>query len=98
MIAAGQGREFSRCRGFDQTAGPRDSLHMEKLDRLGHALDLLLPQVRTAKAAAEEPVGVLRANELAGCGDVAQPEGGMFRASPINETVSSFFSTTAGPV
>ena len=51
-----------------------DALDLEELDGLRHALELSRANACALELAPDQPVGCLATNDLAGCGDVLQPD------------------------
>ena len=75
MVAAGERREAACRRRFDQAAGRGDPLEAKQADRLGHPFDFLSSQINATKAAAEESLRFLGADDVAGHGDACQAQG-----------------------
>ena len=61
-------------RRLDRVAVLADSLHQEQFDGLRHPLDLAVAEADAFEMAADQPVRGRAANDLAGLGDVLQPD------------------------
>ena len=75
VVAAGQRREPGRPRRLDRALAFADALHLEELDGLRHPLELSRAEAGALELAPDQPVGGLATNDLAGRGDVLQPDG-----------------------
>ena len=74
VIAAGQRREPGRTRRLDGAAGLADPLDQEEFDGLCHALDLAVAEAGAVELDPDQPVRGRAAHDLAGLGEVLQPD------------------------
>ena len=74
VVAAGQRREPRPLRDLDGVEVLAESLHQEELDGLRHPLDLAVAEAGAVEMAADQPVRGRGDDDLAGLGDVLQPD------------------------
>ncbi len=74
VVATGQRCEPRTLRDLDGVQVLAEPLHQEELDRLRDPLDLAVAEARAVEMAADQPVRGRGDDDLAGLGDVFQPD------------------------